>query len=263
MNQLNEQKLPKAPSRIKHYLTFILILFLLWGSAYQTGSTFNELIEGFPNMFSVLDEMIPPNWAYFDNIIQAMLDTIRMAVLGTTIGAVIAIPFALFSASNMMKSTWIFYPVRFILNLVRTIPELLLAAIFVAIFGLGPLPGIFALGIFSTGIIAKLTYEAIEGIDKGPLESMTAVGANKIQWITFSVVPQVAAYYVSYVLYSFEINIRAAAILGLVGAGGIGEYYDRTLGFLEYDKVSTIIIFTLVVVLIIDYISTKLRENLL
>ncbi|WP_077623561.1 phosphonate ABC transporter, permease protein PhnE [Sediminibacillus massiliensis] len=263
MNQLNEQKIPKAPSKIKHYLTFALIILLLWGSAFQTDSTLGELIEGFPNMLDLLVQMVPPNWAYFDNIIQAMLDTIRMAVLGTTIGALLAIPFALFSASNMVKNSWIYYPVRFVLNLVRTIPELLLAAIFVAIFGLGPLPGIFALGIFSTGIIAKLTYEAIEGIDKGPLEAMTAVGANKVQWVSFSVVPQVSAYYVSYVLYSFEINIRAAAILGLVGAGGIGEYYDRTLGFLEYDKVSTIIIFTLVVVLIIDYVSTKLRENLL
>ena len=119
------------------------------------------------------------------------------------------------------------------------------------------------MSIFSIGLVAKLTYEAIESIDPGPLEAMTAVGANKMQWIFFGVIPQILAHYTSYVLYTFEVNVRAAAVLGLVGAGGIGLYYDRTLGFLEYDKTSTIIIYTLVVVLFIDYISMKLREKLI
>lgn len=263
MNRLTKQEIPKAPTKIKHYLTAALIVLLIGWSAYQTESSFIDFVEGFPNMFDLLVQMYPPSWSYFDDIVPAMLDTFRMAVIGTTMGALLAVPFALLCASNIASSNWIYYPFRFILNLIRTIPELLLAAIFVAIFGLGPLPGIFALAVFSMGIIAKLTYEAMESIDKGPLEAMTAVGANKIQWIVYSVVPQVSPYFVSYVLYTFEINIRAAAILGLVGAGGIGEYYDKTLGFLEYDKVSTIIIFTLMVVLLIDHISTKLREKLL
>jgi phosphonate transport system permease protein len=138
-----------------------------------------------------------------------------------------------------------------------------MASIFVAIFGLGALPGMLALSVFSIGLIAKLLYEAIESIDPGPLEAMTAVGANKLQWIFFGVIPQITAHFTSYVLYTFEVNIRAAAILGLVGAGGIGEYYDKTLGFLEYDKTASIIIMTLLIVLIIDYVSTKLREKLL
>ncbi|MGP4063570.1 phosphonate ABC transporter, permease protein PhnE [Oceanobacillus sp. M65] len=263
MSQLAEPLRPTPPRKLKLYFTISLLALFLFASAYQTDSTFSELLTGLPNMTELLVDMVPPNWAYVDNITPAMLETIRMAVVGTTIGAVLAIPIALFSASNVFKSSWIWYPVRFVLNLVRTIPELLLAAIFVAIFGLGPLPGIFALGIFSVGIIAKLTYESIEAIDKGPLESMTAVGANKLQWIRCAVIPQVSAHFITYVLYTFEVNIRAAAILGLVGAGGIGLYYDRTLGFLEYDKVSTIILFTLVVVLIIDYFSGKLREKLL
>jgi phosphonate transport system permease protein len=262
-NPFNHQSISKPPSKAKHYLTAVLIVLLLVWSAYQTGSSFTDLVAGFTNMFDLLVQMIPPNWSYFGHIIPPILDTLRMAVLGTTIGAILSIPISLLCASNVVTNTWIFYPFRFLLNLIRTIPELLLAAIFVAIFGLGPLPGIFALGIFSVGIIAKLTYEALEVIDRGPLEAMTAVGANKIQWITFSVIPQVSPYFVSFVLYAFEINVRAAAILGLVGAGGIGEYYDKTLGFLQYDKVSTIIIFTLVIVLIIDYISMKIREKLL
>ncbi len=107
-----------------------------------------------------------------------------------------------------------------------------------------------------------MLYESIESIDPGPLEAMTAVGANKVQWIVYGVIPQVKAHFVSYVLYTFEVNVRAAAVLGLVGAGGIGLYYDRTLGFLQYKQTASIIIYTLIVVLLIDYISTLLREKL-
>ncbi|MDQ0089673.1 phosphonate transport system permease protein [Paenibacillus anaericanus] len=263
MNTKVELKRPKAPSRFKHYLTAIILLLLLWGSAIQTESSFSELFHGLPNMLDLLREMFPPKWSYFDNIFDAMLETIRMALVGTTLGAIVAIPVALLCASNLTKRGLIYYPARFILNLIRTIPDLLLAAIFVAIFGLGPLPGIFALTVFSVGLIAKLTYEALEAIDQGPIEAMTSVGANYVQVILYGVIPQIQAHFASYVLYTFEINVRAAAILGLVGAGGIGHYYEITLGFLEYDKTSMIIIFTLVIVLIIDYISSKLREKLL
>ncbi|WP_028560722.1 phosphonate ABC transporter, permease protein PhnE [Paenibacillus pinihumi] len=254
---------PQSPGRLKHYLTAVLVLLLLWGSAVQTDSTFGELIDGLPNMFDLIREMFPPKWSYVLHIADAMLDTIRMALLGTTIGAVAALPVALLCASNLTRTRWIYLPVRFLLNLVRTVPDLLLAAIFVAIFGLGPLPGIFALGVFSFGLIAKLTYEALETIDRGPLEAMTAVGANYSQLIAYSVIPQIQAHFASYVLYTFEINVRAAAILGLVGAGGIGLYYEVTLGYLEYNKTAVIILFTLAIVLVIDYISSKLREKLL
>jgi len=262
MNPEQKMSVPQPPSKIKGYLTALLVILLIWGSSIKTESSLVELVSGFPNMMDLLVQMVPPNWGYFNNITDAMLDTIRMAVLGTTFGAVISIPIALFSASNLV-SAWSFYPVRFILNLIRTVPDLLLASIFVAIFGLGFLPGILALTVFSIGLIAKLTYEAIESIDRGPLEAMTAVGANQLQLIVFGVIPQVLANFISYILFTFEINVRAAAVLGLVGAGGIGLFYNKTLGFLEYDKASSIIIFTLAVVVIIDFISTKLREKLL
>ncbi len=262
-NRHSDNKRPQTPSRLKHYLTAMLLILLVWGSAWKTESTLGELVQGAPNMLDLLKEMFPPSWTYMDNIAPAMLDTIRMAVVGTTIGAVLAIPFAVLCASNVVRNVWVFYPVRMVLNLIRTIPDLLLASLFVAVFGLGLVSGILALSVFSIGLVAKLTYEAIESIDNGPLEAMTAVGANRMQWIAFGVVPQVIANYISYVLYTFEVNVRAAAILGLVGAGGIGHYYEVTLGFLQYDRTNAIIIFTLVVVLLIDFISTKVRERLL
>ncbi|HDR4422951.1 TPA: phosphonate ABC transporter, permease protein PhnE [Bacillus cereus] len=259
---LYSKAIPKPPSKLKHMLTFILVILLLWGSSVQVDASFSKLVIGFPNMMDLLKEMVPPDWSYFQVITTAMLDTIRMAIIGTTLGAILAIPLALFAASNVFTSTFLYGPARLVLNFIRTIPDLLLAAIFVAIFGIGPLPGILALTFFSIGLVAKLLYESIESIDPGPLEAMTAVGANKVQWIVYGVIPQVKAHFVSYVLYTFEVNVRAAAVLGLVGAGGIGLYYDRTLGFLQYEQTASIIIYTLVVVLLIDYVSTLLREKL-
>ncbi|GGD47891.1 phosphonate ABC transporter, permease protein PhnE [Paenibacillus nasutitermitis] len=258
----NADRMRDKPGRTKHVLTAVLVLLLLWGSYAQTGSSITALVQGLPNMLELLREMFPPRWSYLDNIAGAMLETVRMAIAGTTFGAMLAIPVSLLSASNVIRRGWIFYPVRLVLNLIRAIPDLLLASIFVAVFGLGVVPGIFALSIFSMGLIAKLTFESVETIDPGPLEAMTAVGANKIQWIVYGLIPQVSPSFISYVLYTFEINVRAAAILGLVGAGGIGQYYEKTLGFLEYDKTNTIIVFTLAVVLLIDYASTWLRGKL-
>lgn len=250
------------PSKTKPMMTGVLIAAMLVFSGLRIEFSLTELIEGIPNMWELLVQLVPPDWAYFSEITSPMLETIRMAIIGTTFGGLLAFPLSMFAARNIFSSAWITAPARFVLNLIRTLPELLLAAIFVAVFGIGPIPGIFALTFFSLGIIAKLFYESIEAINPGPMEAMTAVGANKIKWITFGVIPQVMASFTSFFLYAFEINIRAAAVLGLVGAGGIGLYYEKTLGFFQYEKTSAIIFYTLVIVLIIDYFSTKLRKRL-
>lgn len=253
----------KKPARTKSTLTLVLIALLVWATASTTGFNFIELFTGFDQMANLIGRMMPPDWAYFSYVTEPMLDTIRMAVLGATFGAILSIPFALMCARNVTKAKWILLPSRFLMSINRAFPDLLMAALFVAIFGLGPLPGVLALILFSLGIVSKLTYESIEAIDPGPLEAMTAVGANKLQWIAFGVVPQVLPSFAAYSIYVFEINVRFAAILGIVGAGGIGEFYDRTLGFFQYTKTSAIIVYTLIVVLLIDYVSTKVREKLL
>ncbi|RXK18397.1 phosphonate ABC transporter, permease protein PhnE [Macrococcus sp. DPC7161] len=253
----------KTNGRLKTAFTLLLFIVLLIWSGFKTNFSIASLSTGAPEMMNLVKEMLPPDWSYFKEIVDPMLDTIRMAILGTTFGSLLAVPVALLSASNVFKSKWINFPVRLFLNIIRTIPDLLLASIFVAVFGIGALPGIFALTVLSFGIVAKLFYESLENIDDGPLEAMTAVGANKSKWVTFGVLPQAIAPYLSFVLFTFEINIRAAAVLGLVGAGGIGLFYDKTLGYFEYPKVTTIIIFTLLIVMVIDYLSTKVREKLL
>ena len=246
----------------KTSLTLFLVIALVVWSFLYTGFSFSDLMVGIPQIGSFFGQMVPPDWSYLNTITKPMLDTIRMAIVGTFLGSIVSIPVALLCASNIVKTKWITIPSRFILNIVRTIPDLLLAAVFVAVFGIGQIPGVLALFILTICVIAKLFYESLETIDPGPMEAMTAVGANKTKWIMFGVVPQTMSTFLSYVLFAFEINIRASAVLGLVGAGGIGLFYDSTLGLFQYPKTAMIILFTLVIVVIIYYVSSKVREKL-
>lgn len=252
----------KKKVSLKTSFTFMLIIVLIIWSFIYTGFNFGDLMIGIPQIGDLFKQIIPPDFEYLQQITTPMLDTIRMAIVSTVLGSIVSIPIALLCASNIVHQKWISIPSRFILNIVRTIPDLLLAAIFVAVFGIGQIPGILALFILTICIIGKLLYESLETIDPGPMEAMTAVGANKIKWIVFGVVPQAISSFMSYVLYAFEVNIRASAVLGLVGAGGIGLFYDQTLGLFQYPKTATIILFTLVIVVVIDYISTKVRAHL-
>ena len=246
---------------LKTSFSIILITGLIIWSFIYTGFSIGDLMIGLPQIGVFFKQMIPPDWGYLDHITQPMLDTIRMAIVGTFLGSIVSIPIALLCASNIVQTKWIAIPSRFVLNIVRTIPDLLLAAVFVAIFGIGQIPGVLALFVLTICIIGKLLYESLETIDPGPMEAMTAVGANKVKWIAFGVVPQALSSFMSYVLFAFEINIRASAVLGLVGAGGIGLFYDQTLDYFNI-KTAMIILFTLIIVVIIDYVSSKVREKL-
>ncbi|CAM4371208.1 phosphonate ABC transporter, permease protein PhnE [Saccharibacillus endophyticus] len=255
----------KGPQRYKALVTWILFIGVLYVCFVGVDADFLALFsEGArENMGRILGEMLRPDWSYASHIWKPMVETVQIAIAGTIIGAVLAVPVALLCAVNIMPKKIVSIPARMVLNLVRTVPDLLFAAIFVAVFGIGAFAGMLALVFFSFGLVAKLTYEAIEAIDPGPLEAMTASGANKIQLIVFGVIPQALPYFFSYVLYTFEVNVRAAAVLGFVGAGGIGLHLDQQLNSLRYDRASTIILLTLVIVLLIDYASTYLRRKLL
>ncbi|MCD9024897.1 phosphonate ABC transporter, permease protein PhnE [Cohnella silvisoli] len=255
---------PQKPSpSLKKGMTFALLIALVWLSAWETEVDINELIDGIPEMGKFIAKMFPPDWDYIGVVIKPMVETVQMAILGTTFGAIVAFPISFLAASNVTRMWLLRTPARLILNLTRTIPDLLFAALFAAVFGYGPLAGTLALSFFSFGILSKWAYEAIETIDNGPMEAMTAVGANKLQWIHFGVIPQVMAQFIGFAMYMFEINIRAAAILGIVGAGGIGIYLNRTLGMFRYDQTFIIILFTLVIVLAIDTVSSRIRGKLI
>ena len=207
--------------------------------------------------------MCHPDWGYAATAVPLLIETIKMAILGTVMGSAIAFVYSLLIARNIVKNKAVTGILRIIMNIVRTIPDLLLGAIFVAVVGIGPVAGVLALTVFTFGVVVKLFYEAIETIDPGPIEALTAVGANKLQIIHFAVMPQILTYFISYVLYAFEINVRASTVLGYIGAGGIGLYLQQTLQVFDYAKTGMIILVIIVVVVIIDYISTKSREALM
>ncbi len=258
-----KNKLPVKPSRVKFYATLILITVVIIGSTWFAGLDFFELVSDFFNGFRILNSMfLPPDWTYIDNTIGPLLETIQMAIVGSFIGAFFAIPASLMAASNFTKTKVLNKFARFILNIFRTIPALVLASVFVAVFGLGSFSGTLALAIFSFGLISKMTYESIESIDFGQVEATTSVGGNKWEILRYSIVPQVLPQFMSYTLYAFEVNVRAAAVLGYVGAGGIGQVYQINSNLRRFDRVGMIIIISFLAVLIIDTISTAIRKKL-
>ena len=255
--------LPKKKFNFMNLVWLVILVAGLFVSINETNTHISVLFENFSQFADIFVQMLNPDWSYLSAVIPLLLETIKMAVLGTVIGSIIAFIYSLFIARNIVKNKAVTGILRFIMNIVRTVPDLLLGAIFVAIVGIGPVAGILALAVFTFGVVVKLFYEAIETIDPGPIEALTAVGANKLQIICFAVLPQIMTYLISYVLYAFEINVRASTVLGYIGAGGIGLYLQQTLQVFDYAKTGTIIIVIIIVVVIIDYISSKSREALM
>lgn len=206
--------------------------------------------------------MFPPNWSALPVLVEPLVQTLQMAVVGTTQGALLAVPLILLAARNVTGRAWVYYTARTILNLLRTIPELLYAAILVAVVGIGPFAGILALTVFSLAIIGKLTSESLEAIDPGPLEALEAAGANRLKLVRYAVVPQILPAFLSYTLFVFEINVRVSFVLGLVGAGGIGQLLLTALNLFRYQSALVIILVTLAAVILIDAISVRVRQVL-
>ncbi|MHA6253026.1 phosphonate ABC transporter, permease protein PhnE [Oceanobacillus sp. CAU 1775] len=269
----NEQKnvTPKEvpsiyPVKTKVQITviFAVVLGIYLTSMIWTQSQMAGGFSGaFSNMFTVISKFFPPNTAVIPAIWGPMVETVQMAIIATTVAAILTVPLALLAAENVTTFKPLYYVTRTFLNILRTIPDLVLAVIFVGLFGIGLFPGILALIIFSLGILAKLISETIESVDMNPLEAMRASGANVFQMIWYALIPQVLPQFTSLVLYVFEINIRASVVLGLVGAGGIGLILNQQLGFYNYPNAMMIIVLIFVVVIVIEYISTKIREALI
>ncbi|MCG8516289.1 MAG: phosphonate ABC transporter, permease protein PhnE, partial [Halanaerobiales bacterium] len=203
------------PKRLKKYSIILTVILLIVGSAWFAGFNIVEVIIYLNKGGRILGKMFgPPNINYVPNIVNPMLETIRMAIVGTFIGALIALPVAVLAANNFIKTKWLHIPLRFILNIFRTIPALVLASLFVAIFGIGAFSGVVALSIFTFGLVSKLTYETIESIDYGQVEALMSLGANKLNVLRYAIMPQIMPQFMSYTLYGFEVNVRAAAVLG-------------------------------------------------
>src|SRR5438552_13319440 len=239
---------------------FVTLVVLAW-VAWDTGADPWRLARGLPWTADFLRRMLPPDLSVLPAALKGAVLTVEIALLGTAVAAVLALPLGFLSARNVAPAS-IFYPARTVLNLFRSVDTLVYALIFVAAVGLGPFPGVLAVIAYTTTSLAKLYSEAIEGIEPGPVDAITATGATRLQILRFGVLPQVLPLFLSYVLYRLETNIRAATVLGFVGAGGIGFYLQTYLRMIDYPAASTVLLVTVAMVMVVDAISSRLRDRL-
>jgi phosphonate transport system permease protein len=243
--------------RAAFFVGLVVFAWLVW----DTGADPARFARGLPWIVDFLRRMMPPDFRVLPAVLKGALTTIEIALLGTTVAAALALPLGFLSARNVSAPS-IFYPARAILNFFRSVDTLVYALVFVAAVGLGPFPGVLAVIAYTTTSLAKLYSEAIEGIERGPVDAITATGATRLQVLRFGVLPQVLPLFLSYVLYRLETNIRAATILGFVGAGGIGFYLQTYLRMIDYPAASTTLLVTVVMVMVIDALSSRLRAKL-
>ncbi len=258
---LKDGKEVQPPKSIVPYVVIGLVIAVV-AAANITGFDFGILLERGNEFFVILKDMFPPDLSYAKAVVEPLLDTIKMSLLGSMIGSFIAIPFAILSSVNINKSKLLLTAIRLILSISRTLPTLILALIATYVFGLGTFAGTVAISIFTFGIVVKMLYEKIETVDMGPFEAMEAVGATKLKAFMAAIMPQILPTYFSTCLYSLEINVRYAAILGYVGAGGIGLILNEKIGWREYDRVGMILLMLFITVVIIENLSKYIRERL-
>ncbi len=240
-------------------LSAVVIGYLAW-LWIKFGLTFELFGRGAAKLGEFVVRMLPPDpGPYLSEFLSATAETLGMAFLGTLFGAIIAFPLAYLGASNVVPNATIHFIVRRIFDIFRGIPPLIWALIFVAAFGLGPMAGVLALMMADFAPLAKMGAEAIENADRKPGEGVASSGASKLQVLRFALVPQILPIQLSQALYFFESNVRSAAVLGIVGAGGIGYYLSDLSRNNHWDMVAFILILFLILVYAIDFVSKRLR----
>lgn len=221
-----------------------------------------RFIEGGPAMKQLGSEMIPPNFSRWQHWLIPLRDTLAMSIAGTALTVLLSLPLALLAAPNTTPHSLLGKALRTVLAAFRSVPEIILGIIFVAAVGFGALPGVLALALHSTGMVGKFYAEAIEHIDPKPMEAAAAAGASRFQVITHSVLPQVLPQLADITIYRWEYHFRASAVLGIVGAGGIGFELMAALRLIKYDEVSAILLAVLACVIVVDSIGGLLRKRL-
>lgn len=269
MSQLPTHTVDKPKGRGKKVFNRVLILVILaaiyvWAFAgieeFEIKETAGQISK------AIFDGIIHPDWAFVneeEGLIFGLIDTLAISILGTFISAILTIPFGFWAASRRDKSGFFVTGLgRFVLSFIRVFPEVVLAIIFIKAVGPGSFAGVLALGLHSIGMLGKLFAEEVEAIDHGPREALIATGANRIQVLVYSVLPQVLPGFISYTLYRFELNVRGASILGIIGAGGIGAPLIFALTSRNWPRVGVILLGIIVLVSAIDLISGYLRKKI-
>jgi len=297
---LLEAPAPPRRSR-SFYASLVLAVVVLGWSIHGAKIRPGELLDGIPQIFLTLGRMIPPDFSkitesknyflpdtlswrdlllplpladeqartrqrWWDNtfpqtVIGATLETVQMALAGTFLALVVAFPVGFLAARNTTPHRFVYYGVRMFLNLVRTIPDLALGLLFVAAVGLGAFAGTLALAVHTATVLGKLLSESVENIDEGVVEAIRATGAGYAQILSFAVLPQILPDLISFTLYRLETNIRAASVLGLIGAGGIGYLMNTSFRTFQYQEAAAIVLVLIALVMLVDYLSSRLRAR--
>jgi len=218
-----------------------------------------DLVRDAGNMGEYARSFFPPDFRDWRMYLSEMAITLHIAIWGTLLAVVCAIPCGLLCSANIAPA-WIHQPVRRLMDAARAINEIVFAMLFVVAVGLGPFAGVLAIFVHTTGVLAKLFSEAVEAIDPEPVEGIRSTGANAIEEIVFGVIPQVMPLWISYSLYRFESNVRSAAVVGMVGAGGIGVVLWEIIRAFQYAQTCAVMIIIVLTVSAIDLVSSRVRK---
>lgn len=248
--------------RSKTPLIILLILLFTYNALQVTNFNFSTLLNRGSEFFVILGDLVPPKTDYLPYIWGPLFDTIKMSLFGSALGAIVSLPVAILASNNIISNHFITSAAKLFLSILRTLPTLVSALIATYIFGLGTMAGTVAIFLFSLSYVGKLLYEQIETVDMGAFEAMESMGLSKIHAFRYAILPVVLPSYLSTALYNFEGNVRYAAILGYVGAGGIGLILNEKLGWREYPNVGMILLSLFVTVFIIESISEYFRNKL-
>lgn len=221
-----------------------------------------DLVRDSGNMATYAAEFFPPNFSQWRMYVGEMVITLQIALWGTALAVVTAVPLALMASANLVP-WWIYQPTRRLMDATRAINEMVFAMLFVVAVGLGPFAGVLALWIHTTGVLAKLFSEAVEAIDPQPVEGIRSTGASALHEIVYGVIPQVMPLWISFTLYRLESNVRSASVVGMVGAGGIGVVLWEIIRGFQYAETCAVMIIIIVSVTAIDLLSARIRKILI
>jgi phosphonate transport system permease protein len=239
------------------WAAFIALLVWSWKGAEMRPM---DLLRDSGNMAKFATDFFPPNFKDWRLYLDEMLVTVHIAVWGTVLSIVCAIPCGLLCSTNLVP-VWVYQPVRRLMDACRAINEMVFAMLFIVAVGLGPFAGVLALWVHTTGVLAKLFSEAVEAIDPRPVEGIRATGASALEEIVYGVIPQVLPLWISYSLYRFESNVRSASVVGMVGAGGIGVVLFEAIRSFQYAETCAVMIIVILFVTSIDLASAWVRER--
>ncbi|UFU05389.1 phosphonate ABC transporter, permease protein PhnE [Ruania halotolerans] len=254
----------KPPPSIGAILGLVAFLAITVYSAIGIEFTLTPLFTDAMRGREIVARYFDPAWSILTRpaVIDAFLETLYIAILATLVGSILALLLAMLASKVSAPTIAVYRVTKLVLSVVRSLPDVAYGLLFVAFVQTGALPGILALIVFNIGIVAKLTSESIDAVDRGPIEAVEAAGGSRFQRGRFAVMPQVAPNYLSYCFYVFELNIRASAVLGIVGAGGIGEIIDLLVSRLQHEELAAVVFALFAVVFVLDQSSRAIRRRL-